>query len=99
MDNEVNSKTHNDDVKVVQLNNVDFQKYAYKEENVSNNLYKRDLDVSILSEEQRTAYDKYKQGENIFLTGPGGSGKTKLIQYFVHYSKYYEENYCYSNSQ
>ena len=34
MDNEVNSKTHNDDVKVVQLNNVDFQKYAYKEENV-----------------------------------------------------------------
>ena len=87
MDNEVGDKTPNHDVKVVQLNNIDFHKYAYKEENTTNYLYKRDLDVSILSEEQRTAYDKYKQGENIFLTGPGGSGKTKLIQYFVHYSK------------
>lgn len=93
MDNEVDNKPHNDDVKVVQLNNVDFHKYAYKEENIPNHLYKRDLDVSILSEEQKLAYDKYKQGDNIFLTGPGGTGKTKLIQYFIHYSKYYEEKF------
>ena len=86
MDNEIDNKINND-VKVVQLNSVDFHKYAYKEENTTNYLYKRDLDVSILSDEQKIAYDKYKQGENIFLTGPGGTGKTKLIQYFVHYSK------------
>jgi ATP-dependent DNA helicase PIF1 len=46
-----------------------------------------ELDTTILSKEQLLAYDKYKQGGNLFITGPGGSGKTKLIQYFVHYSK------------
>lgn len=45
-----------------------------------------ELDVSILSNEQKIAYELYKQGKNLFLTGPGGTGKTKLIQYFIHYS-------------
>ena len=45
-----------------------------------------ELDVSILSSEQKIAYELYKQGKNLFLTGPGGTGKTKLIQYFIHYS-------------
>ena len=44
------------------------------------------IDTSILSKEQLLAFDRYKKGENIFLTGPGGTGKTKLIQYFVQYS-------------
>ena len=29
-----------------------------------------------LSKEQQIAFDKYKQGQNIFITGPGGSGKS-----------------------
>ena len=45
-----------------------------------------ELDVSILSNEQKIAYELYKQGKNVFLTGPGGTGKTKLIQYFIQYS-------------
>ena len=36
-----------------------------------------------LSKEQQYIYDKYLQGDNIFITGPGGTGKTKLIQYIV----------------
>ena len=36
-----------------------------------------------LSSEQQTALDAFKNGENIFLTGPGGSGKTALIKYMV----------------
>ena len=44
------------------------------------------IDTSILSKEQFLAFDRYKKGENIFLTGPGGTGKTKLIQYFVQHS-------------
>jgi ATP-dependent DNA helicase PIF1 len=33
-----------------------------------------------LSPEQHTVYNKYLQGNNIFITGPGGSGKTALIR-------------------
>jgi ATP-dependent DNA helicase PIF1 len=33
------------------------------------------------SDEQITAQNKYIQGENIFITGPGGTGKTALIKH------------------
>jgi ATP-dependent DNA helicase PIF1 len=33
-----------------------------------------------LSKEQQQAFDKYVQGHNIFITGPGGSGKSALIK-------------------
>ena len=33
-----------------------------------------------LSREQQISFDKYVQGHNIFITGPGGSGKSALIK-------------------
>ena len=45
------------------------------------------MDLSILSNEQRYAYDLFTSGKNVFITGPGGTGKTRLIEYFVNYSK------------
>lgn len=34
-----------------------------------------------LSEEQLLVYKKWKEGENIFISGPGGCGKTHFIKY------------------
>ena len=32
---------------------------------------------------QSLVFEKYKNGENVFLTGPGGSGKSFLIKTIV----------------
>ena len=37
-----------------------------------------------LSEEQQIALDKFKRGENLFITGPGGTGKTFLIKELIN---------------
>lgn len=34
----------------------------------------------MFSDEQQHAYDLFKQGKNVFLTGPGGTGKSKWIR-------------------
>ena len=37
--------------------------------------------------EQRYAFEKFKQKQNLFITGPGGTGKTKLIEHLVNHCK------------
>ena len=39
------------------------------------------------SPEQSTAFDLYAEGNNVFLTGPGGTGKSYLIKAMVEHSK------------
>jgi ATP-dependent DNA helicase PIF1 len=43
-----------------------------------------DIDLSSLSLEQRNAYLLFKTGANIFISGPGGSGKSFLVRHFMH---------------
>ena len=46
-----------------------------------------ELSVVELSVEQQRILDLYKQGKNIFITGPGGSGKSECIRHIYQYAK------------
>jgi ATP-dependent DNA helicase PIF1 len=39
-----------------------------------------------LSTEQQYAYEQFTMGNNLFITGPGGTGKTKLIHHLVEHA-------------
>ena len=46
-----------------------------------------------LKNEQKIAFDKYINRENIFITGPGGTGKTYLIKKIVEHAKEHDRKY------
>jgi ATP-dependent DNA helicase PIF1 len=40
--------------------------------------------MTTFSQEQQVCFDKYTKGENLFITGPGGTGKSFLIKKIVN---------------
>ena len=43
------------------------------------------MDLDQLTDEQYLAFEEFKAGHNLFITGPGGVGKSFLINLFVQY--------------
>ena len=52
------------------------------------------ININDLSTEQKIAYKKVVQGHNVFITGPGGTGKTKLISVIIEYLKSISKQYA-----
>jgi ATP-dependent DNA helicase PIF1 len=50
------------------------------------------MNINNLSLEQKYALYKFKRGENLFITGPGGTGKTFLIQHLINSAKESKKN-------
>ena len=42
--------------------------------------------MDTFTEDQREIFEAYKRGENIFMTGPGGCGKSYLIKHMIEQS-------------
>ena len=49
------------------------------------------IDAS-MSPEQILAFEKYKSGQNVFITGPGGTGKSALIREIYKYANHNGHN-------
>jgi ATP-dependent DNA helicase PIF1 len=50
--------------------------------------------MNTLSPEQNLALDRFKSGHNLFITGPGGTGKTRLIHHLTQYARCIAQKEC-----
>jgi ATP-dependent DNA helicase PIF1 len=78
-------ETHDNEIKII--NNL--PSIAADEKKIVNRTSNqlKSININDLSTEQKIAYKKVVQGQNVFITGPGGTGKTKLISVIIDFLK------------
>jgi ATP-dependent DNA helicase PIF1 len=72
-----------DDVKVIELKPQQQQQQQQQQQHKSNGRLPKQyvpFPIETLNTEQREAFDAILEGKSIFITGPGGTGKSYLIQ-------------------
>lgn len=47
-----------------------------------------------LSLEQKYAFEKFRKGNNLFITGPGGTGKSRFIKYISEWAERHKRHYA-----
>lgn len=75
-----------DNFKYTETNSSETKRIDIGNNNTSSPIMKDNLDITELSPEQKQAYRKFVKGENLFITGPGGTGKTHLIKHLIEFS-------------
>ena len=75
-----------DKFKYVESNSSETKHIDIGSSNTNTHTAKDNLDITELSPEQKNAYRKFVKGENLFITGPGGTGKTHLIKHLIEFS-------------
>lgn len=51
-----------------------------------------ETDYDTLSLEQKFAFEKFRRGNNLFITGPGGTGKSRLVKYISYWAQCNKRN-------
>lgn len=84
---EEENKNHKvNDSKTIQINRGSFNNSTTEQTPMISRETIIEADNCSLSTEQLIAFEKFKSGENLLITGPGGTGKTYLIKTLVRYA-------------
>lgn len=52
------------------------------------------IEYESLSLEQKYAFEKFRKGNNLFITGPGGTGKSRFIKYISEWAERHKRHYA-----
>jgi ATP-dependent DNA helicase PIF1 len=93
-DKKKNNKEENNIMEEEENNIIKEENNIIKENDIIKEEIKEEIKEDIiLNKKQQQAYDKFIEGNNIFITGPGGTGKTITLKKIINYCKENNKKY------